>query len=158
MERQRDSKQMLVETASNPTLNNLYGQDELRTPGTKPSMSQLNMFNNNNSNISTLQPSGGQSHARVSRPSSLQRPKVQASQTSSKQKRIEQVAMNHKNMRKMLNDERESNTANYGDILGRDLSQRQAPAHTNQQYQDSQMLTNHSGSTICEKNINLQFY
>lgn len=154
MERQRESKYR-VETTSHPNLHNQYGQDELRTPGTKPSIVQINMVNNNNLNLHTIQP--GQSASRISRPSSLSRSKVQASQTSSKQKRIEQVAMNHQNMRRMLNDERESSTANYGEILG-DLSQHQAAGHSNQQFQDVQVLTNNSGSTVNEKNINLNFY
>lgn len=57
----------------------------------------------------------------MSRPGSLQRTKISADQASMKQKRIEQVAMNHKNMRKMLNDERKSNLAGRGERVGPDL-------------------------------------
>jgi len=38
MERLRENKYMMVDTSSQPRLNNHYGQDELRTPGTKPTM------------------------------------------------------------------------------------------------------------------------
>lgn len=130
MDRQRESKYRIVDTSSNPAhqVHHHHGQEDLRTPGTKPSIVQINMTQGHNLNLSTLQP--GHSASRLSRPSSLQRQKLAASHASStKQKRIEQVAMNHQNMRKMLNDERQStNAKNEGAKEGRarhDLSQYQ---------------------------------
>jgi hypothetical protein len=64
--------------------------------------------------------------------------------------------MNHQNMRRMLNDERESNIAGHSQHPNRDLAH---GGHNNSQMQEQYpMHTDNSGSTVNEKNINLNFY